>query len=168
MSEYFDIVDLDDKVIGQASRSECHRNPDLVHRAVHVLVFNSRDELYLQRRAWNKDIQPGKWDTSVGGHVTAGEEWDVAAQRELEEELGVESVNLQFVYSYLFRNEIESERIRTYILKHDGEIEPNPLEIIEGRFWGKDEIEASLGSGIFTPNFEVEFENYLEWRNGRG
>ena len=68
-TEFFDIVDDEDRVIGQAPRSQCHGDPRLVHRVAHVLVFNSRGELLLQKRSVTKDIQPGKWDTSVGGHL---------------------------------------------------------------------------------------------------
>ena len=68
-TEIFDIVDENDRVIGQAPRSECHGNPALVHRVAHVLVFNSRGELLLQKRSQAKDIQPGKWDTILGAYV---------------------------------------------------------------------------------------------------
>jgi len=71
--ELFDLVNDDDKVIGQALRSACHGDPGLIHRAVHVLVFNSSGALLLQKRAPGKYIQPGKWDTSVGGHLALGE-----------------------------------------------------------------------------------------------
>jgi len=69
----FDLLNDDDKVIGQALRSACHGDPGLIHRAVHVLVFNSSGALLLQKRAPGKYIQPGKWDTSVGGHLALGE-----------------------------------------------------------------------------------------------
>jgi isopentenyl-diphosphate delta-isomerase type 1 len=163
MSEYFDVVDDKDRVIGCASRKECHGNPGLLHRAVHILVFNSRGDLYLQRRSWDKDIQPGKWDTSVGGHVSAGEGWDDAVLRELAEELCIEGEQPGFLYSYIYRNEMESERIRTYLLEFDGPITPNPEEIIDGRYWLSREIEQVMGNGILTPNFEQEYRRYREW-----
>ena len=87
--EIFDLVDDDDRVIGRATRNEVHGNPKLLHRVVHVLVFDSLGRLYLQKRADDKDVQPGKWDTSVGGHVDAGEDRETAALRELSEELGI-------------------------------------------------------------------------------
>ncbi len=80
--EYFEIVNEQGEVIGKAPRSECHGNPALVHRAVHVLVFNKKGELLLQLRSKDKDIQPGKWDTSVGGHLGVGESYQQAALRE--------------------------------------------------------------------------------------
>ena len=72
--EHFPIVNENGEIIGKATRTECHSGSFLLHPVVHLHVFNSRGELYLQKRAENKDIQPGKWDTSVGGHVDYGEE----------------------------------------------------------------------------------------------
>ena len=81
--ELFEIVDDNDLVIGTAPRRECHGNPALVHRAAHVLVFNRAGQLLLQKRSASKDIQPGKWDTSVGGHLDPGENYLTAAVREM-------------------------------------------------------------------------------------
>src|SRR5512139_2732025 len=112
--ELFDIVDDDDRVIGTAPRSACHGNPALVHRAVHVLVVNGTGELLLQKRSPRKDIQPGKWDTSVGGHLEPGETYHAAALREMAEELGLTGLPLTFLYHSKIRNEIEAENIATY------------------------------------------------------
>ncbi len=161
--EYVDIVTEDNKIIDKALRSECHGNPKLIHRAAHVLVFNSKGQLLLQKRSMNKDIQPGKWDTSVGGHVESGESYEKAAYRELEEELGIKDVALEYLYDYKMRNEIESENIRSYLCKFDGCIEFNKDEIDEVRFWEIEVINNQLGSGIFTPNFEQEITLYLKW-----
>ena len=86
--EWFDVVDEQDRVIGRAPRSEVHRLK-LRHRAVHILVFNRRGELFLQQRALWKDDFPGVWDSSSAGHVTAGDGMDETAVREVAEELGV-------------------------------------------------------------------------------
>jgi isopentenyldiphosphate isomerase len=141
-------------------RSECHGNPALVHRVAHVLMFNSRGELYLQKRAANKDIQPGKWDTSVGGHLDPGETYKQAAVREMREELGITGAALEHLYDYPLRNTIESENVRTYRAEYNGKITCDPHEIEAGRFWTLDEIRKTLGTGVFTPNFEEEFERY--------
>lgn len=85
--EFFDIVDDHDEVIGQRARSEVHRL-GLKHRAVHVLVFNRRGELFLQKRSLAKDCYPGTWDSSASGHLAPGESYDACAVREVEEELG--------------------------------------------------------------------------------
>jgi len=157
MSEMLEIVDGEGKVIGLAPRSECHGNPALVHRVVHVIVVNGRGEILLQKRAPDKDIQPGKWDTSVGGHLDPGEDFDTAVRREMKEELGIDGVPLTRLYAYPMRNEVESENVTTYLCRYDGPVDFDPKEITEVRFWPVDEIEANLGSGIFTPNFEEEF-----------
>src|ERR1700756_3847872 len=85
--EIFDVVNDRDEVIGQNTRSEVHRL-GLRHRAVHVLVFNRRGELFLQKRSLKKDTFPGTWDSSASGHLDSGEDYDACAVRELREELG--------------------------------------------------------------------------------
>ncbi len=87
LDELFDVVDEQDRVVGQAPRREVHAR-GLRHRAVHVWVFNRRGEFFLQKRSLSKDSAPGLWDSSCSGHLDAGEDYDAAAQRELGEELG--------------------------------------------------------------------------------
>ncbi|MDI6786218.1 MAG: NUDIX domain-containing protein [bacterium] len=161
--ENFEIVDKKGNVIGMASRKECHNNPGIIHRVAHVLVFNSQNELYLQKRSKTKDIQPGKWDTSVGGHLNPGESFEIAAYREMKEELGIKEIRLIYMYNYIHRSECESEMVYTYKTVYDGEIVINREEIEEGKFWDKKEIDFFLKKDVFTPNFEEEYQMYLEW-----
>jgi isopentenyl-diphosphate delta-isomerase type 1 len=86
--ELLDVVDEDDNVIAVTTRGEIHAR-GLMHRAVHILVFNSKDELFLQKRSMSKDEQPGKWDSSAAGHVDSGEAYLDCARREIAEELGI-------------------------------------------------------------------------------
>jgi 16S rRNA (adenine1518-N6/adenine1519-N6)-dimethyltransferase len=86
--EQFDVVDENDQVIGTKPRSEVHAR-NLLHRAVHILVFNQAGELLLQKRSAWKDREPGKWDSSAAGHLEPGESYEAAAARETEEELGI-------------------------------------------------------------------------------
>jgi isopentenyldiphosphate isomerase len=86
--EIFDIVNERDEVVGQAPRSEVHAKK-LLHRAVHVLVFNARGQLFLQKRSMTKDTAKGKWDSSSSGHVDSGEDYDTCAVREVWEEIGL-------------------------------------------------------------------------------
>ncbi|MEJ2201903.1 MAG: NUDIX domain-containing protein, partial [Desulfuromonadaceae bacterium] len=139
--ELFDIVDDRDRVIGQAPRRRCHGDPSLSHRVAHVLVFNSLGELLLQKRAKHKDVQPGRWDTSVGGHLDPGETYLAAACREMREELGITGLIPSFLYRSQIRNDFESENVITYLVHYDGEIRMDPEEIDEVRFWAADEIE---------------------------
>ncbi len=150
-------MDAQDRVIGRALRSEVHGNPEMIHRVVHVLVFNGSGELFLQKRSREKDLLPGKWDSSVGGHVNAGEGYDEAARREMKEELGIESVPLEFLYRYLHRNEYESEFVSTYRCHWDGPMILHPQEIDEGRYWPLEEVRESPRD-LFTPNFMDELE----------
>ena len=158
--ELFEIVDESGKVFGLRPRRECHGNPALIHQAVHVLVFNRRGDLFLQKRALTKDIQPGKWDSSVGGHMQPGETPEQAARREAEEELGLHNTALRFAYQYLWRSPRETELIRTYVARSEGPFQLQAEEIDEGRFWSLAEIKAHLSKDCFTPNFEHEFRTY--------
>jgi isopentenyldiphosphate isomerase len=86
--EIFDIVNERDEVIGRLPRPQVHREGHK-HRAVHVLVFNARGEIFLQKRSMTKDTFPGAWDSSASGHLDSGEDYDACAARELREELGL-------------------------------------------------------------------------------
>lgn len=89
MTEWLDIVDEADTVIGCAPRDQIHRE-GLFHRSAHIALFNSRDQLFVQLRSRRKDIAGGLWDTSAAGHVDSGESYEACAVRELHEELGVQ------------------------------------------------------------------------------
>ena len=160
--EIFETVDTEGRITGLAARSTLHGNPDLIHRVIHVLVFNSQRDLLLQKRSLNKDIAPGRWDTSVGGHVNPKEEVRDAALREMKEELGITSSDLQFLYSYLFRNHRESELVSTFSCICDDDIYFNPEEIDEVKFWNLQDINQQIGKGIFSSHFEQEFGRYLK------
>jgi 16S rRNA (adenine1518-N6/adenine1519-N6)-dimethyltransferase len=86
--EMFDVVDENDTVTGQATRGDVHAR-GLLHRAVHVFVFNKRGDLLMQQRSMHKDVHPGVWGSSVSGHLDAGEDYAAAALRELDEEMGI-------------------------------------------------------------------------------
>ena len=135
--EMFPLVDEEGNITGAATRGECHNGSKLLHPVVHLHVFNSRGELYLQKRPDWKDIQPGKWDTAVGGHVDLGESVEMALRREVREELGI-----------------------TDFTPYDGPVCPSD-ELDGGRFWSLDEIRANMGKGLFTPNFEGEIEKVV-------
>lgn len=161
--EMLEIVDGQGKVVGTAPRSECHGNPELCHRAVHVIIHDRSGRILLQKRSMGKDIQPGRWDTSVGGHLDPGEDYERAAARELKEELGLENVELELLGDSEMKNEIEHELHRTFSAVSEGPFKHHPVEIDEIRFWTLDEIDNHLGTGIFTPNFEYE---YARWVRG--
>lgn len=156
-TEYFPIVTEEGTVTGKATRQECHSGTFLLHPVIHLHVFNSHGELYLQKRAPDKDIQPGKWDTSVGGHVDFGEDIEEALRREVREELGVTDFEPVFLKRYKFVSDKEAELVHSYYTIYDGDILYDPVEISEGRFWKIADIESLLGKNVFTPNFENEY-----------
>jgi isopentenyl-diphosphate delta-isomerase len=134
--ELFDLVDRDDRTIGQAPRREVHAK-HLLHRATHVMVYNAAGQLFLQRRAMTKDTFPGCWDSSCSGHVDAGEDYPEAARRELGEEIGLEdeSLPLRPVVKLGASPETGHEFIQIYLLgPYAGPFTLNAEEIIEGKW----------------------------------
>ena len=160
-NELLPLVTPDGKVTGSATRGECHGGSKLLHPVVHLHVFNSNGQLYLQLRPKWKDIQPGKWDTAVGGHVDYGEETEDALRREVREELGLEDFNPNIEMRYVFECERECELVNVFATVYDGEITPSE-ETDGGRFFDVEEIKMLSGKGLFTPNFESEFKRLSE------
>ena len=158
-TEWFDVVDEDNRVIGRATREQCHDGSKLLHPVVHVHIFNSEKKLLLQKRKLNKDIQPGKWDTSIGGHIQAGESLEYAIKRESLEEAGI-TIDLKKlipIAKYVFESEIEKELVFSYAYFYDGPITFQESEIDEVRFFSYDELKSLISQGETTPNFVKEF-----------
>lgn len=160
--EILEVVDAKGRIIGLAPRSELHSNPSLIHRVVHVLIFNKQGDLLLQKRSMNKDIAPGRWDTSVGGHINPGEDSHDAAVRETAEELGIALSDFEYLYSYLFRNHRESELVSTFSCVCEEEVSFNKEEIDEVRFWQINSIKEHIGQDLFSSHFEQEFSRYMK------
>ena len=152
-TEWFAVVDETDRVVGKAPRAEVHAN-NLLHRAVHVLLFNDKGELFLQKRSRFKDRHPCVWDSSAAGHVDAGEEYDAAAARELEEELGV-SAPLERVLKLPASDRTGQEFIWLYRGRHDGPFRLARSEIELGEFFAPELVSAWLKArpNDFAPGF---------------
>lgn len=162
-TEYFPVIDEEGNVVGRATRKECHSGSMTLHAAVHLHVFNSAGDLYLQKRADWKDIQPGKWDTSVGGHVDFGESVEMALHREAREELGLTEIDgAERLLNYIWESPVEREMIYVHLIVLDEEPKPDQSEVVDGRFWKVEEIEENLGNDVFTPNFELDFQKLKE------
>lgn len=144
--EFLDVVDGEDKVVGRASYDEVYQNKS-GHRIVHVMIFNSEGKIALQLRSSNVPFCPSHWSTAVGGHVRAGEDYEQAALREYQEELGVES-GLEFFSKDLFEtSEGHNKFLTTFKTKSDGPFKPNPKEVEKVSFFTIDEIRKMVETG---------------------
>ena len=140
IEEIFDVVNERDEVIGQATRQEVHRK-GLKHRATHVLVFNSRGKVFLQKRSARKDRQPGLWDSSASGHLESGEDYDACAVRELREELGLElNAGLERLFKLEAGPETDQEHVWVYRCEAEGPFQLNPDEIESGGWFERRQV----------------------------
>ena len=160
--EIFDVVDAEDLIIGKASRFQVHNN-ELMHRSVHILVFNSTGSLFLQKRSMLKDESPGLWDSSAAGHVESGEDYITCAKRELNEELSLSDVQLDEVLSIPAQSTTFWEHVRVYKCVTDSTICINKNEISEGRYLKLSEVRAlmQLKPEIHTSTFSLIYANYI-------
>lgn len=138
--EIFDVVNDRDEVIGQQTRREVH-HLGLMHRAVHVLVFNSAGQVFLQKRSMKKDRQPGLWDSSTSGHVDAGEDYDACAVRELYEEIGLKMPTApRRLFKLTACPETDQEHVWVYDCEAEGPFRLDPEEIERGGWFTDDEV----------------------------
>jgi 16S rRNA (adenine1518-N6/adenine1519-N6)-dimethyltransferase len=161
--EIFDIVNDNDEVIGRLPRAIVHRE-GRKHRAIHVLVFNSRGSVFLQKRSMSKDTFPGVWDSSASGHLESGEEYDACAARELREELGLTvKTPLEPLFKIAARAETGAEFVRVYRCEAEGPFTPQASEIERGGWFTPGEVSQWVGRrpGDFAPSFMIIWK---KWR----
>ena len=158
VSEWFPVVDANGFVVGRSTREYCHSGAKPLHPVIHIHIIDRFGRIYLQKRSMKKDIQPGKWDTAVGGHLSYGEMILEAVYREASEELGLTSFNPVYLKSYEFESEVERELVNIFAAVGSFELHPDLDEVDEGRWWDVEDIDSSIGKGVFTPNFESEFQ----------
>mgnify|MGYP002518983815 CR=1 FL=1 len=156
--EFLPVVEPSGLVIGRSTRSYCHGGTKPLHPVIHVHIIDRFSRIYLQKRPMTKDIQPGKWDTAVGGHVSYGETLLEAVFREASEELGLTAFNPVFLTSYVFESAVERELVNVFAAVGSFDLRPDLDEVDEGRWWPVEEVNENSGKGIFTPNFESEFK----------
>ncbi|KKT67379.1 MAG: Nudix hydrolase 3 [Candidatus Woesebacteria bacterium GW2011_GWC2_45_9] len=89
--ELLDLVDRNDRVIGKLWKSVAHKNPELIHREVAIIIYNDKGKVLFQKRSKSKKVNPGIWTESAAGHVPKGMKPIDAAHMELLEELGFET-----------------------------------------------------------------------------
>ena len=157
-NELFPVVDEEGNEISLAPRHVCHDGKSkLLHPVVHLHLFNRKGDLFLQKRALTKDLLPGFWDTSVGGHMSPGETPDEALKRETMEEIGLKEFSFKLVRKYIWESLREKEFVYSFIGTSENQPVINRDEIDDGRFWSMEEIRRKLDKNVFTPNFEHEF-----------
>lgn len=155
-NELLPLVDETGRVVGKASRGCCHDGSGLLHPVVHLHVFDTAGLLYLQKRPEWKDIQPGRWDTAVGGHVAYGETVMEALRRETAEEIGLTDFRAEPLACYVFESSRDRELVNVF--RTVTAEKPVPSEELDGgRFFSPQEILERMGTEFFTPNFEQEY-----------
>jgi isopentenyl-diphosphate delta-isomerase type 1 len=155
--EIFDVVNDRDEVIGQATRADVHRTGKK-HRAVHVMVFNERGDIFLQKRSLKKDNHPGVWDSSSSGHLDSGEDYDACALREVWEELGI---RLAVIPKRLLKidacHETGQEFVWIYETNHEGPFVLHPEEIDAGDWFSPERVSVWVSErpDDFAPAFRL-------------
>ncbi len=156
--EYVPHVDEEGKIIERVSRDEVHRGTSILHPVVHLHVMRSDGAFLLQKRPQDKQIQPGRWDTAVGGHVAWGESIEKALRRETMEEIGLKQFQPLFAKKYVWTSELESELVFVFVYRSQQNDQfRHTAEVDELRWWSQKDIRSKLKKGVFTPNFEHEF-----------
>jgi len=162
--EYLSVVDENDQVINTRPRPEIHAL-GLIHRAVHILVFNKQNQLFLQKRSIKKDLNKGLWDTSAAGHVDVGEDYTASAIRETAEELGINiESSLKFLFKLSPTPQLGMEFIQVYRCHHTGPFSLNTEEIDEGRWLSEKDISTRVEKDdkSLTEAFKIIWRNYGE------
>ncbi|HKI87790.1 MAG TPA: NUDIX domain-containing protein [Draconibacterium sp.] len=155
--EWVPLVDEKGQITGKAPRSQVHNGSKLLHPVVHMHVINHHKAILLQKRPASKLIQPNKWDTAVGGHISAGETLEEALNKEAFEEIGLKDFSAKLQKIYRWESEVEAELVYLFTTLDYKSYHVHSDEVEEARFWTKNQIEKQLGQEVFTPNFEHEF-----------
>jgi isopentenyldiphosphate isomerase len=161
MAEIMDIVDENDKVIKQATRKEVRKH-NLCHRSTMIFVFNSKGEIFVQKRTNTKDIYPGYYDMACGGGVQAGETYEKSAYRESSEELGLKNQKLQFLFKD--RYESNKDRLLVHVFKtiYDGKLTLQKEEVVSGEFMSIKKLNKMLKKEKFCPDSVEMFKKFSQ------
>lgn len=161
-TEFLAVVDENDQVVQHLPRPQVHAQ-QLRHRAVHILIFNHSQQLFLQKRSMLKDLNKGLWDTSAAGHVDAGEDYDSTAPRELQEELGV-TTELTALFKLSPTPSLGMEFIQVYRGQHDGPFQFSAEEIDDGAWFEQELIDERVNNNdpSLTETFKVIWQQYRQ------
>jgi isopentenyldiphosphate isomerase len=161
-TELLSVVDENDSIIDTCPRHIIHAT-GLRHRAVHILVFNDEARLFLQKRSMKKDLNGGLWDTSAAGHVDAGEDYDISAVREVEEELGISAAHtLEPLFKLPATAAIGMEFIQVYRCIHNGPFILAADEIDEGDWFSIADISERIAADdrLLTETFKAIWRQF--------
>ncbi len=156
--EWVPVVDEKGNIKSQVPRSQVHNGSKLLHPVVHMHVLNRHKTVLLQKRPESKMIQPGKWDTAVGGHISAGETLEQALYKEAFEEIGLKNFDARLLHVYKWESEVEAELVYLFVTYDIKSFNVHSDEVEEVRYWTKNQIEKRLNQEVFTPNFEYEYQ----------
>lgn len=153
------LVDVNDRVIGEAARSRV-RKQGLIHRVSYIFVFNASGQLLLQKRTAIKDLYPGYYDAAAGGVLLAGETYEFSASRELQEELGIQAT-MKMHFDHYFDDGHNRYWGRVYSCQHEGPFELQPSEVQCVEFV---DVERIVG-GEYSPLTPDTLEVMHKWLN---
>ncbi len=149
--ELVDVVDDEGRIVDTVPRREM-RARRLPHRCTYILVFNTSGELFVHLRTPSKDVYPSYWDVTVGGVLGAGESFDVGAEREMEEEIGIRGAKLEKLFPFHYADDRTHNHAMVYRVVHDGPFRLQPEEIVRGEFMPVDEVLRLSESTPFCPD----------------
>lgn len=152
--EYLWAIDSKGRVLGRRTRAESHER-GLIHRAVHVVVLDHKHRIFVKKRSQSKDMFSGQWETSVGGHVTYGDNTRETAARELEEELGIVEKPI-YLRRFRYRGEEEKENITFFYVVTGKKLKLNRSEATKGEYFTIHELEKALTRRTFVDGAEDE------------
>ncbi|MBU0627831.1 MAG: NUDIX domain-containing protein [Nanoarchaeota archaeon] len=163
-TEPFDVVDDEDKIVGDTTRWEAHQN-GIIHRSVMFFIFNKKGKLFLNQRSSNKPFNPGAYSIVLGGHVTKGDSYEETVVREAEEEAGI-TAKPYFIANFKSRfKERDKENVALYYFVIDQELKLDKYEIGSGRFVDIDDVKDELGKHSFIPETETIYKLLMENRD---
>jgi isopentenyldiphosphate isomerase len=149
--ELVQIVDRNDQEIAVVTRA-IMREQRLIHRASYILVFNKAGELFVQKRTMTKDMYPGYWDVAAGGVVLGGESYELSAERELAEELGIRDVKLEPLFPHFYADDTNQVWGRVFRCTSEGPFSLQPEEVEYGRFMPPELVLEYSRIEPFTPD----------------
>jgi len=159
--EVVDLIDADNRVIGQTSRREV-RARNLLHRGVGILCRNPEQAIYVHRRTNTKDVFPGMYDMFVGGVVASGESYETAAKREISEELGIVGPEPRFLFHHLYKGPLNHSWVAVYDVEWDGPIRHQESEVAWGQYLSMQDLLGKLETWSFVPDGLEIFQRYLQ------